>query len=100
MKIYQSKPIQELIKISDLVVNISPEGYDPSTIMMETMLLRKPIMNIILDEKIFDFEFQKQNAIIALHSSEDFKPYFKKILYEPIFQKEILKLIFLNSFYF
>ncbi len=100
VKIYQSKPIQELIKISDLVVNISPEGYDPSTIMMETMLLRKPIMNIILDEKIFDFEFQKQNAIIALRSSEDFKPYFKKILYEPIFQKEILKneQIFINNY--
>jgi len=100
VKIYQSKPIQELIKISDLVVNISPEGYDPSTIMLETMLLRKPIMNIILDEKIFDFEFQKQNAIIGLRSSEDFKPIIKKILYDPIFQKQILKneQIFINKY--
>ena len=99
-KINQLKPIQELIKISDIVVNISPEGYDPSTIMLETMLLRKPIMNIILDEKIFDFEFQKQNAVISLRSSEDFKPIIKKILYDPIFQKQILKneQIFINKY--
>jgi len=91
---------RELIKISDIVVNISPEGYDPSTIMLETMLLRKPIMNIILDEKIFDFEFQKQNAVISLRSSEDFKPIIKKILYDPIFQKQILKneQIFINKY--
>ena len=44
-------------------MNISPEGFDISTVLMESMILNVPSLNVILDEKIFDYEINKMNEI-------------------------------------
>ena len=64
--IYLLNPVTELIKSSDLVITITPEGWAPSTIMLESMILGKPALNIILDGKNYDFEYIKQNAAISV----------------------------------
>ena len=64
-KIYLLNSVVDLIESSDLVVTITPEGWAPSTIMLESMILGKPALNIILDEKIYDFEYIKMNAAVA-----------------------------------
>ena len=90
IKIHQSTPIKNLIEISTFVINISPEGFDPSTIMMESMLLKKPVVNIILDDNIIQFDFIKENAIINLDSSENFDYYFKKLLSDDNFYNNLV----------
>ena len=64
IKIYQSIPIKNLIQKSTFVINISPDGYDPSTIIMESMLLKKPVVNINLDDDMIQFDFVKQNSAL------------------------------------
>ena len=91
IQIYQTRPIQDLIQISNFVISISTEGYDPSTIMFESMILKKPVVNIILDDKIFQFDFIKQKAVITLDSSENFEYYFKKLLSDEQFYNSIVK---------
>ena len=91
IQIHQTTPIQDLIQISNFVISISTEGYDPSTIMFESMILKKPVVNIILDDKIFQFDFIKQKAVIALDSSENFEYYFKKLLSDEQFYNSIVK---------
>ena len=91
IQIHQTTPIQDLIQISNFVISISTEGYDPSTIMFESMILKKPVVNIILDDKIFQFDFIKQKAVITLDSSENFEYYFKKLLSDEQFYNSIVK---------
>lgn len=64
--IYLLNPITELIESCDLVITITPEGWAPSTIILESMILRKPVLNIILDGKKYDFEYIKKNAAISI----------------------------------
>ena len=64
--IYLLNPVTELIESSDLVITITPEGWCPSTIILESMILGKPVLNIILDDRNYDFEYIKQNAAIAV----------------------------------
>lgn len=100
IKIHQTTPIKNLIQISTFIINISPEGYDPSTIMMESMLLKKPVVHIILDDHIIQFDFVKQNALISLNSSDDFDYYFKKLLSDNNFYNNIVNnsQIYLNQY--
>jgi hypothetical protein len=91
IQIHHATPIEDLIQISNFVINISTEGYDPSTIMFESMILKKPVVNIILDDKIFQFDFIKQNAVITLDSSENFEYYFNKLLSDNNFYQKIIK---------
>jgi len=64
--IFLLDPVTELIESSDLVITITPEGWAPSTIMLESMILGKPALNIILDGREYDFEYIKQNAAISV----------------------------------
>ena len=59
--------------------------------MFESMLLKKPVVSIILDDKIFQFDFIKQKAVITLDSSENFEYYFKKLLSDEQFYNSIVK---------
>jgi len=54
------------------------------------MLLKKPVVNINLDDDMIQFDFVKQNAIINLNSSENFDYYFKKLLSDNNFYKNIV----------
>jgi len=64
------------------------------------MLLKKPVVNINLDDDMIQFDFVKQNAVINLNSSENFDYYFKKLLSDNNFYKNIINngQIFLNQY--
>jgi hypothetical protein len=93
ISIYLLKPVSELIQKSDLVIAISPEGWDATTISLESMILEKPVMNIVLDEKIYEFEYIKQNAIVAISITSDLEKEVKQIL----FDKELRENLIINS---
>ena len=88
--IYLLNPISELIQESDVVITITPEGWSPSTIILESMILQKPVMNIVLDEKMYEFDYIKQGAIIAIPHSADLKNEIKQILFDQELKKELL----------
>ena len=53
--VYQTKPSKKLIQSCDIMIHTTPEFYEMSTIMLESMILGKPIIEIYADEdpKIF-----------------------------------------------
>jgi len=88
--IYHSKPIHELITKSNLVVILSPDGYDPSTVILESVIFEKPVVNLVLDEKFFNFSYEIHNAVISITEKDDIQQIIHKILNDKNFKSELL----------
>ena len=84
-------PIAELIQSSQLVITITPEAWAPSTIVLESMIVGTPIMNIILDEKSYNYEFEyvQQNAVIAISDDSDLDNEIKQIVSDERVRNEL-----------
>ena len=90
--VFQIKDPNELIKKSDLMINISPELYDSSTIMLEGLLLRKPVIQLSLDDELSKVEPLK-SPIIQISEIEHFEQIISKIINDEIYRKEIIEQI-------
>ena len=90
--VFQIKNPNELIKKSDLMINISPELYDSSTIMLEGLLLRKPVIQVSLDDELSKVEPLKF-PIIQISEIEHFEQIISKIINDEIYRKEIIEQI-------
>ena len=90
--VFQIKNPNELIKKSDLMINISPELYDSSTIMLEGLLLRKPVIQLLLDDELSKIEPLK-SPIIQISEIEHFEQIISKIINDEIYRKEIIEQI-------
>ena len=90
--VFQIKNPNELIKKSDLMINISPELYDSSTIMLEGLLLRKPVIQLSLDDELSKVEPLK-SPIIQISEIEHFEQVISKIINDEIYRKEIIEQI-------
>jgi hypothetical protein len=58
---------------------------------MESMILGKPTMNIVLDEKIPQFMHVKDNAVFTISINPDLEKNLQKILFDTDFQAELIK---------
>jgi len=88
-QIHYLTPVLDLIQSSDLVITITPEGWAPSTIVLESMSLGKPTINIILDQQFFPFEYINQNSILAISDDSNLENNIDKILFDDKFRKEL-----------
>ncbi len=87
--IYSSVSVIETINNADIVIVISPERFGTSTILLESMILGKPTMNIILDDKIPRFTHIKDKAVLTISNNSDLEKNFEKILFDIDFRKEL-----------
>ncbi len=64
------------------------------------MILEKPVMNIVLDEKMYEFEYIKKNAVIAIPHTADLQNEIKEILFNQELRKNLRtnSKIFLKDF--
>lgn len=69
-KILQLEPISEVIDSCDAMININTEFF-PSTVLYEGMIMKKPIMNIMMMDEKYDFEFIKDKAVITVSDHDD-----------------------------
>ena len=67
IKILQFEPIKELLADCDLHVNIAPDNFDASSVILEAMMMGKPTLNIQLQKNEIEFEFIKDNAIKSVY---------------------------------
>jgi hypothetical protein len=74
------------------MINISPELYDSSTIMLEGLLLRKPVIQLLLDDELSKVEPLK-SPIIQISEIEHFEQVISKIINDEIYRKEIIEQI-------
>ena len=89
--VYQLKPIIELLEKCDALINISPEGFDPSTVILESLIMNKPTMNIILDEKFFEFQYVKDKAVISISDKSDLEKNLSEILFNNDIRKDLME---------
>ena len=80
IKILQFDPIKELLADCDLHVNIAPDNFDASSVILEAMMMGKPTLNIRLQKNEIEFEFIKDNAI-------------KSVYYDSNIERSVLDLI-------
>ena len=80
IKILQFEPIKELLSDCDLHVNIAPDNFDASSVILEAMMMGKPTLNIQLQKNEIEFEFIKDNAI-------------KSVYYDSNIERSVLDLI-------
>ena len=71
IKFFQHESIKKLLENCDLHVNIATDNFDASSVILESMLLKKPTLNIQLQKNTFEFEFIKDDAIKIINYDED-----------------------------
>ena len=90
--IYQTKNSKDLIIDCDLLINVSPELYDSSTIMLEGLILEKPTIHVILDDEFSEI-IPLEYPIIQVHKMSDLKDKTEKIFNNDDFRKTLLQKI-------
>jgi hypothetical protein len=91
IKIYQLNPIIDLIESCNLLINISPESFDTSTVMMEGLIMNKPVINILLDDTFHQFLFVKEESIISISDKSDLEKILKDVLFNQSLQSQLQK---------
>lgn len=90
ISIYSSAPVIEIINSVDVVIVISSESFGTSTMLMESMILGKPTMNIVLDNDIPQYQHVRNNAVLTISSNDDLEKNLKQILFDSDVQKELI----------
>ena len=89
--IYHVKSTQELLQNCDILINITCEIFDPSTIMLEGMISRKPVMEICLDDEKSIVEYDGISPILSLSYKDDTNYYLQKILFDEKFRNKLIE---------
>ncbi len=89
IQVYQVFPIIDLMTSCDILVNISAEGYDISTVLLEGMILEKPTMNVVLDGNFYEFQYVKDDAVYTISEKSDIEKSLKNMLYDKEFRTKL-----------
>ena len=89
--VYLSTSVIDTINNADVVMILSPEIYGTSTMLLESMILGKPTMNVVFDKKILEFNHVKRNAVFTISEHYDLEKELKKILFDKDFQDELIE---------
>jgi len=92
-KIIQSTSIKKLLIDCDLHINLAPDNFDISSVVLEAMILKRPTLNIQLTSGPFEFGVIKENAIRTIMYNSDIK----EEISELIFNKEKVNQLLKNS---
>lgn len=87
--IYLSTPIIDIVNLSDVVIVVSPEP-GTTTMLLESMILGKPTMNIYFDEEVPKFNHVRHNAVFSFLNNCNLENNLHKILFDEIFQNELI----------
>ena len=56
-----------------LVIHIDSTGIGPSTVVLESFIMNKPVLNIVLKDVIHEFECIKDGALPTVKHDNDFE---------------------------
>ena len=91
--IFSTESIVELIDRSDMMININPEENQPSTVILEALIMKKPVINISLDESNSEFDYDGASPVISLSYKTDIMKYVIKLFNDSKFYEELNKKI-------
>ena len=78
------------INQADAVIVISPDIPSTTTMLLESMILGKPTMNVFFDNQLPKFNHVKKNAVFTVLDDNNLKNNLKKFLSDRKFQDELV----------
>ena len=87
--IYQIEPIKKIIGLCDVMINIHIELM-PSTVLLEGLILKKPIINITMLDKFLEFQYVKDNAVLSISDQSDFMKPINDLLYDKELSRKLI----------
>ena len=72
----------DLIQKSDAVISITSEEWDLSSIVLESQIMNKPILNISPTDKRSEFQCVKENSIISMTDNDNIEGAINDILFD------------------
>jgi len=75
------------------MININPEENQPSTVILEALIMKKPVINISLDESNSEFDYDGVSPVISLSYKTDIMKYVIKLFNDSKFYEELNKKI-------
>ena len=89
--IHLISPINELIDLSDIVITITPESWAPSTIILESLIQNRPIININLDKHLQEFDFIKTESILSISNNSDVEKNISDLILDDELQDKLIQ---------
>ena len=90
-KIIQSTSIKKLLVECDLHINLAPDNFDISSVVLEAMILKRPTLNIQLQSTPFEFGIIKENAIKTIMYNSDIKQEISELIFNKEKINQLLK---------
>ena len=81
-KIIQFSSIRELFNDCDLHINIAPDNFDISSVVLEAMILKRPTLNIQLQSNEINFEVIQEKAIRSIMYDDEIRKEVNDLLYD------------------
>ena len=91
VKIIQSTSIKKLLIDCDLHINLAPDNFDISSVVLEAMILKRPTLNIQLQSTPFEFGIIKENAIRTIMYNSDIKQEISELIFNKEKINQLLK---------
>jgi hypothetical protein len=88
--ILQTGSIKEIISSCDAMINLHVELM-PSTVLLEGLILKKPIMNIVMTNEILEFQYVKDNAVLSVTDNSNLENSINELLNDENISKELIK---------
>jgi hypothetical protein len=71
--VLQDESIKEILDDAYLLINISVDNLDASTVIFESMLINVPIINLKLQKNDWEYDFEKNGAVISCNYDSDYE---------------------------
>ena len=71
--VLQDESIKEILDDAYLLINISADNLDVSTVIFESMLINVPIINLKLQKNDWEYDFEKNGAVISCNYDSDYE---------------------------
>ena len=71
--VLQDESIKEILNDAYLLINISADNLDVSTVIFESMLINVPIINLKLQKNNWEYDIEKNGAVISCNYDSDYE---------------------------
>tara|TARA_B110000263_G_scaffold173836_1_gene151726 strand:- start:1954 stop:3795 length:1842 start_codon:yes stop_codon:yes gene_type:complete len=71
--VLQDESIKEILDDAYLLINISTDNLDVSTVIFESMLINVPIINLKLQKNNWEYDIEKNGAVISCNYDSDYE---------------------------
>ena len=88
--IYLWTSVKDTINSADIVVVISSEFHATPTMLLESMILQKPVINFVTEKVITQYDYIKSESIFTVSDSGSIDKSLERIIHDDEFQQKLI----------